>query len=71
MEIVRIFASDDLENKGGLFAIRYKKRQKDEYTNNLAFWLDANAIQQYLKQNSDYLKDDFFSKFNCFLRSFF
>ena len=63
MEIVRIFASDNLKEKGGLLAIRYKKGQKDEYESNFDFWFNASEILKYLTTNQSYLTDDYFNKY--------
>ena len=64
MKIVRIFASEDLENKGGLLAIRYKKGEKDAYERNFDFWFDATEVIKYLQANEWYLTDDYFKKQN-------
>ena len=62
MKIVCIFASDNLENKGGLLAIRYKKGQKDAYRSNFDFWFNATEVLKYLKANDWYLTDDYFKE---------
>jgi len=62
MEIVRIFAPEDLENKGGLLAISYKRGQKDAYRNSFDFWFDATEVLKYLKANEWYLTDDYFKE---------
>lgn len=62
MEIVRIFASDDLENKGGLLAIRYNKGEDDEYEKNFDLWLNPTEVLKYLIKNKWYLTDDYFTK---------
>src|SRR5215471_15970435 len=57
MELVTIFVD---ENNEGLYAVRYKEGEQDEYERLFDNWVDPNYTMSYLIFNDKYLKDSYF-----------
>ena len=60
MLIVPIFASENLDEKGGLLAVRYIEGDLDEYERLFENWTNKEWIRKYLERNETWLASDFF-----------
>lgn len=59
MKIICIFAADNLEEKGGLYAMRYQHDSPDEYERLFDFWNDQEQVFQYIQQNQEYVTEGY------------
>jgi len=57
MKLISIFVNEDQE---GLYAIKYDGEEQDEFHRLLSLWSNPEYVRAYLKNNEEYLKDDFF-----------
>ncbi|HLK28957.1 MAG TPA: hypothetical protein VKT28_10255 [Puia sp.] len=65
MELVPIFV-DDEGSVEGLFAVRYREGEPDEFERLFEQWDDSNFVLSYFLFNEEFLKDSYFDYYETF-----